>query len=279
MGTTQMNTLIKNFVNTLRVSMKSQKLTETRSLVSAVPSSNTSPDSQKNVFASSYDEEQLRFCKQGEETTLFLPNGSRLRHGTSPALIQRASRLIQRDFEMNADKDMRRYHKKNKYPYYSIIESPASHQSGFRVDCAIRTILDDLVHPTTVLVDFIRSDSKAKGKGTGSLLVTFVLEGCKALDADVYVTSTKEALTFWKRFGFVLESNEDIDDDLNEFKDCTLLKLATNKAERYQFSSDTCSSYDSDSSYDSSTEDSADSSTDTSDDSSTDSSEDSSSDW
>merc|ERR1712137_561549 len=273
MGTTQMNTLVKNFVNTLRVSMKSrEKLTDP---VSA--SLNTSPDSQKNVF-SSYDEEQLRFCKQGEETTLFLPNGSRLRHGTSPALIQRASRLIQRDFEMNADKDMRRYHKKNKYPYYSIIESPASHQSGFRVDCAIRTILDDLVHPTTVLVDFIRSDSKAKGKGTGSLLVTFVLEGCKAFDADVYVTSTKEALTFWKRFGFVLESNEDIDDDLNEFKDCTLLKLATNKAERYQFSSDTCSSYDSDSSYDS-TEDSDDSSTDTSDDSSTDSSEDSSSDW
>lgn len=197
------------------------------------PTAKTHSEKPKNNIYSDLPVDSCSFADLGTAKMIELDNGHRLRHGTSDQLVKSASRLIKREFKMDSKKDMRRYRRKSKVTYYAVIETPTGNEGEFQVDCALRCILDDINHPTEVLIDFIRTHKRAQGKGLGTILVNFVIQGCAALGADLYVTSTKEALSYWKRFGLERESNSDIDDELNEFKDCKLLALPSNKRTKY----------------------------------------------
>ena len=210
----------------------------------------TPSDTAKTPASSVYDsldESQVKFAPWGKSSSFMIEGERKLEHGTSNALMKKATALLQRDFELNHKKDMVRYFCKSKYTYYAVIQS--IHHAN-TVDCAVRVVLDDLEHPKIVLLDFIRTRAKHKGQGLATKLVKFILEGSAALGANVYVTSTKEAKPYWSRFGFVKESNKDVDYALNEFRDCTLLSLPTNTS--LDFSEYDDSEYESDSSEDSS---------------------------
>ena len=171
------------------------------------------------------NESQLKFSPLGSSSSFEIGNNRKLEHGTTPQLMENASKLLTRDFEINAQKDFARYFKKSRYTYYAVIQQ-LTHRTT--VDCAVRVVLDDMINPKVIILDFIRTRAKHAGQGLASLLVNFILEGSLALGANIYVTSTKEARSYWEKFGFKKEMNKDVDYALNEFKDCTLLSLPSN---------------------------------------------------
>ena len=188
----------------------------------------TTQNIKSSVFSKfNLNESQLKFSPLGSSTSFEIGNNRKLEHGTTPQLMENASKLLTRDFEMNAQKDFARYFKKSRYTYYAVIQQLTQRTI---VDCAVRVVLDDMIHPKVIILDFIRTRAKHAGQGLASLLVNFILEGSLALGANIYVTSTKEARPYWEKFGFKKEMNKDVDYTLNEFKDCTLLSLPSNSA-------------------------------------------------
>ena len=169
------------------------------------------------------NQESMMFSPLGIDRTLLLQGDVRLTHGTSLDTMAKASKLLEREFELDSEDDYVRYFMKSKYTYYAILQS-AYHIST--IDCALRIVLDDLSHPKVVVIDFIRTRKKRKGKGLASQLIEYILSGCRY--SNVFVTSTAEATGFWKKFGFEENKDEDIDYLLNEFGDCTLMGLSSN---------------------------------------------------
>ena len=195
----------------------------------------TTQTTKSSVFSKfNLNESQLKFSPLGSSSSFEIGNNRKLEHGTTPQLMENASKLLTRDFEMNAQKDFARYFKKSRYTYYAVIQQ-LTHRTT--VDCAVRVVLDDMINPKVIILDFIRTRAKHAGQGLASLLVNFILEGSLALGANIYVTSTKEARSYWEKFGFKKEMNKDVDYALNEFKDCTLLSFPSNSAlDLHQFS-------------------------------------------
>lgn len=171
------------------------------------------------------EEINFNFADLATSTVAIIGGDMRLEHGTSLDVMKKAVKLLERDFDLDSEDDYVRYFTKSKYTYYLIIQS-AFHVST--VDCAMRVILDDLKHPKTVVIDFVRTRKKMAGRALGSQLVRFLLNICEFHASNVFVTSTKEAVSYWEKVGFEKETNEDIDYLLNEFGDCTLMSLPSN---------------------------------------------------
>ena len=210
----------------------------------------------------------MYFASLATQETIFVGGDRRLTHGTSLDVMVKATKLLQRDFEVDGEDDYIRYFTKSKYTYYMILQS-AYHVNT--VDCAMRIILDDLKSPKCVVIDFVRTRKKMMGQGLATQLVKFLLKGCSTFGSNVFVTSTKEAKSYWKKFGFEIETNEDIDYLLNEFGDCTLMSLPTNGP--FELPSDYSGSELTDCSDSSDESSSSDDSSSSSDDSSSDTSE------
>jgi GNAT superfamily N-acetyltransferase len=97
----------------------------------------------------------------------------------------------------------------------------------------MRCVLDKPRTPTIVLIELIRTREEAQNLGAASILLNTILQICSLLGSDVFVTSTEETVKFWKRFGFVKDKNDDLDDEWNEFEDCILMRLPTNNSPMY----------------------------------------------
>lgn len=263
----QITQILKNLSLTSKISETAKQSTTNNQKVKQ-QTVETKKSKKESVF-SMLNESQCKFAPLGTSVSFPIGNNRKLEHGTTPELMKKASNLLTREFEVNPKKDFARYYQKNRYTYYAVIQS-LDHTTT--IDCALRVVLDDVYHPRIVVLDFIRTRVKLKGQGLAGLLVQFVLDGSVALHANVYVTSTKEAKTYWERFGFVQEKNKDLDCALNEFKDCTLLSLPSNSIIDLSkfYDSDESTSDDSDSSSEDSDE-SDDSTSDESDSDSTDS--------
>merc|ERR1712137_610851 len=135
---------------------------------------------------------------------------------------------------INPTKDLVYFLANEKVPYYFALESPSSsHKTGWAMDCAMGVVFDSLEEPTVVLIELIRTNGRVKGKGAATWLIDALLRYCKENQVDVFVTSTTEAVSFWKRFTFVKDRNEDLDEAWNDYGDCTLMRLPSNKAPTY----------------------------------------------
>eukprot|EP01095_Lingulamoeba_sp_RSL-Kostka_P010631 TRINITY_DN3865_c0_g1_i1.p1 TRINITY_DN3865_c0_g1~~TRINITY_DN3865_c0_g1_i1.p1 ORF type:complete len:456 (+),score=194.26 TRINITY_DN3865_c0_g1_i1:46-1413(+) len=194
------------------------------------------------------EEEQVSiFAPKGEEREMTWEDKNMVViHGTSKKLMKKAAYLLKEEFRLNTKKDWKNYQKKKRYTYYVVVESmDGDDVYENTVNCAMRVVLDSLTKPKQVVIDFVRTDEDAQGQGIASRLVKYILEGCEQMDSNIWVVSTKEARSYWKRFGFIKEDNDGIDYEINEFADCTLMKLPSNNYEpKYDYYSETDSEED-----------------------------------
>merc|ERR1712137_1186095 len=139
---------------------------------------------------------QLCLVEKGKTAVVNLSNECRFRHGSQSQLVRWASKLLERDFEINPTKDLVYFLANEKVPYYFALESPSSsHKTGWAMDCAMRVVFDSLEEPTVVLIELIRTNGRVKGKGAATWLIDALLRYCKENQVDVFVTSTTEAVS------------------------------------------------------------------------------------
>lgn len=173
------------------------------------------------------DKINLTFAPPPTSKSVVLDKNMMLEHGTSLVTVGKARKLLLEEFNLvEPEIEFESESLQNKQAYYFTLQSVFQ---ATTVDCAMRIIINDLVHPKNILIEFITTRMKMKRKGFGSQLVKFLLKECKKHGYNVFVVSMRSTEQYWRKFGFKKETKFILDDFTDGgFGSCILMSLKSN---------------------------------------------------
>ena len=149
-----------------------------------------------------------------------------LRYGSSMALMVRASNTWDAEFNPDPTKDWTEQTNRKRELLYLTLEDPNANNC---VVTALRAILDIGSDVRRLLIDLMCTKKAYRSMGYGAYVVNFVLRLAAENGLDVYVMSIEEAVSYWMKFGFILEQDPVLNTEYNAYTDTYLLKLPTNR--------------------------------------------------
>eukprot|EP01001_Neometanema_parovale_P008244 NODE_4522_length_1052_cov_113.994618_g4320_i0.p1 GENE.NODE_4522_length_1052_cov_113.994618_g4320_i0~~NODE_4522_length_1052_cov_113.994618_g4320_i0.p1 ORF type:complete len:274 (+),score=68.34 NODE_4522_length_1052_cov_113.994618_g4320_i0:107-928(+) len=187
----------------------------------AEPASPTSPNTPSGTFA-----------PVGEDRYELLHDlGMTLRHGSSLNLMVKASTLINAEFDSDPTADWIKHESGKRHLYYVVVEDPAANDE---VVCALRAMADEAAGAADgvgrIIIEYVHTSKNRRGMGYAERVTRFVINLAAVQKTDCYVLSTENAAGYWMRFGFILEQDQRLNDEFNDFTDTHLLKLPSNKS-------------------------------------------------
>ena|SRR3990167_263261 len=170
----------------------------------------------------------FKIALEGSDEVSLISDKLQILHGTSARVKRKAAKVLNEEFDIHPRRDEDYWDQRNRKLYYIVLQSPVdsliySPDPGFHVLCAARLELTDYNQPKYIVLDFIRTASRAKRQGHAAKVVNFVLEMQKYFACKIYVCSLPATIGYWTRFGFVKAISAQLDDEMNEFMDCCLM--------------------------------------------------------